>query len=437
MARFDVAHPYICLVCAGISIRGTLIIVCQVHTLHWVGHHLPCSPRIEHNMAPKKTKGSVSKRVTWNVPETSKLGLQGKARVKRTQGVRGRPKKLSAEETEQLAAEWNTITIGSLRQAKTLLDQANEQHPALARNLVKNLWCHTTVLADSKGDPTLTRADILSDPAREIVANLASGGTVENLAIDVTLLSEGWLFNTAARPSHVMVLSDEFPCRPYTLSWRTRLFEKTTHVVFQPLLGELLPRMPVHGGLKALFPKMRFCCIQIDAVADTKQATAFVEQFLSTVDRLCIFVGTGFEQYCTSDAPIWVAMRALTKQHPKLAVFPYQISFKKEWEKLLAGEETIWEAEVDDELCEALQPTVNHEVNWQAAFSGSSRWDEEDNLPSVGDSLLFQRRQRHSEGRGKDTAAKDALTDLSNWSIPGSLTLDEEFQALFPFHLCM
>lgn len=358
--------------------------------------------------------------------------LQGEARAKRTQAVRGRPKKLSAKETKRLEAEWNTIAINSLRQAKTLLDHANELHAALIVKLVKNMWCHTAIIADSRGDPTLTRADALGDPAKEIVTKLASGGMVENLAIDVTLLSEGWLFHNPARPSHVMVLSDEYLCRAYTLSWRTRLFEETTHVAFQPLLHELFPRMPAHG-LRELFPNMRFCCIQIDAMGDTKQAVAFVEDFSVTLDRLVVFVRPSLGQYCTSDAPMWVAMRALAKQHPKLAVFPHQISFRAEWEKLVGGEETIWEAEVDEELCQTLKPATSYEVDWRVAFSGSARWHGEDDTPSDEDSLLFQRRQSYEEGKDEGTIQENVVIDPTNWGIPESLTIEQEFDALFPF----
>lgn len=393
-------------------------------------------PKRSKVLSPKKVATATKGKLAAGPQMSPRSQLQAAARVKRTQAVRGRPKKPTAEEVEELESEWKTVAINHLRWAKSLLERANETYPALVRKLIKNLWCHTTVLEDSKADPTLTRVDILGAPAMEIVTDLASGGMIENLAIDVTLLSEGWLFHNAARPSHVMVLSDEYPCRPYNLSWRTRLFEKTTHVAFQPLLKDLIPRMPVHG-LKALFPKMRSCCIQVGAMDDARQAAAFVRALLPTLDRLAVFVSSGLHLHCTSDAPMWVIMRAMAKQNSNLVVFPYQIMFRAEWEKLIAGQESIWEAEPDEEVIENLSPAVHCDLDWRIGFSGSSRWHDEGAIHCVEDSLLLQRRRRRRDSKSEGTTAQDQLDgiaiDAAGLNIPGLPTLDEEFRAMFPF----
>ena len=384
--------------------------------------------------SPRKVAATTRGNLATGPQMSPSSRLQVDARMKRTQVVRSRPKKPSAEEAEQLASEWETVTINHLRWAKSLLERANETYPALTRKLIKNLWCHTTVLEDSKGDPTLTRADILGAPAMEIVRDLASGGMVQNLAIDITLLSEGWLFHNAARPSHVMVLRDEYPCRPYNLCWRTRLFEKTTHVAFQPLLQDLIPCMPAHG-FRALFPKMRSCCIQVGAMDDRWQAVRFVNGLLPTLERLAVFVNPGYCRYCTSDAPMWVVMRDMARQHPNLVVFPHQIMFRTEWEKLLAGQQSIWESRPDEEVCENLSPAVDHTLDWRMGFFGSWRWHE-DAIRCVEDSLLLKRRRQRQNGKGEGATAKDKLdgiaTDAAGLHIPGLPTLDEEFRAMFP-----
>ncbi|KZT69128.1 hypothetical protein DAEQUDRAFT_277274 [Daedalea quercina L-15889] len=393
---------------------------------------MPRKPSTARSTLQKKTTtaGTSTKRVTTSRKAGSRSSqVQNAGRIKRTLVEHGRPKtKLSAEEVRQLAVEWETVRMDYLRQAKAMYEAIEDAHPFRIPALVRNFWCHTAVIQESRSDPTITREDVLGEQAKDIATVLISAGTLQKVAIDITLLSEGWLSDSSARPLHAMILRDEYPSRPYSLMWRTKVFEKTTHVALEPCLHEIYHKFPAKG-FKALFPRLRFCCIQVDVSDDVGRVVAFIrEEMLCTLERVVVYVFAGVSWYCSRDAPIWLALQVLAKEHSNLAVLPHQIGFKTEWAKLLAGQGTIWEAELDEDVYEKLPSSIGHDVDWIKGFFGSARWHEE-GLIRIEKHPLRPYQDAVDPSKGP-TWMEKACMFFEDLALPGALTPYEELRVL-------
>ncbi|TFY55718.1 hypothetical protein EVJ58_g8072 [Rhodofomes roseus] len=326
------------------------------------------------------------------------LSVQAAAQIKHTSANCGRPRKPSQEEVEELTERWETVRIQYNRQAREVQEAMQDEG---ALNI-------------PSGGGGVGRND------RET-------GDRHHLGLG------GLACQQQVAPRHVLILRDEYPTRPYHFFWPNKLFQQTTHVAFEPMLHEIYAKFPAKG-LKSLFPRVRCCGIQImDAMitrAELGRAVQFVRELLSVLDKLVVSIYTGAGWYCCRDAPIWLALRALAKTQPKLVVLPHQVSFTTEWEKLVTdGEETIWDAQVDEDECEKLPTKASREENWNEAFFGSARW-----LSGSRIHVDEKRITRYKEETATRTAAlEDKLRSfLDDLTVPGVCTPLEDLEAMFP-----
>jgi len=352
--------------------------------------------------------------------------VEDAAHLKRGITERGLPKKPSAKVIKDLTEEWRTVRLECLRQAKEVLQAMQDIQPFNVSKLVRNLWCHTDILQTSWADPTVTREDLLAGSVAEIANEVASGGTVENLAIDITLVSEGLLADSTSRPRHVIVLNDENPMREYTLQWNSEVFLQTTHVAFEPLLHKLYDKLYMND-LKALFPRMRVCCIQIFATDHVPRALAFVQDMLFLVEKLvvCIYAAGGW--YCCRDRPLWGLLRALAKTQPKLVLVPHKLDLTQEWRKMITGQKSIWDAEVDEDEYEKL-PTIAERREYWTGVVRSSVWRDKEKV-YVEEELLI----RHPEEANPAIASAwmdKARKHFDDFALPGTRTPIDDLETI-------
>jgi len=109
---------------------------------------------------------------------------------------------------------WGNVHISNAGQALALfsglLHCAFKPHAA---TYIRSLWIRAdrTTIFDS--DPRFQSAHWLKGPLKEVESALVTANTPQNLAVDITLLSEGWFISTNAQPSQVVLLESEDPTK--------------------------------------------------------------------------------------------------------------------------------------------------------------------------------------------------------------------------------
>ncbi|KAH9932856.1 uncharacterized protein B0H18DRAFT_952047 [Fomitopsis serialis] len=376
---------------------------------------------------PKKKRTTASANRTTAVQRRAPgLDAQAKARLKRGFSIFGYPRNPSPEELEELTEQWRTVRLEYIGQAKRILQDMQDIRPFRVQKLIRNLWCHTDILQAARFDSTVTRDDALAEPVAEIANEVASAGTVEKLAIDITLASQGWLSESTSRPRHVMILQDEFPERGYNLQWNSKVFLQTTHVVIEPLLYKFYHMLPMKG-LKTLFPRMRVCCIQILVTEDVPRALAFVQDMLFVVEKLVVSINAVRGWYCCRDQPLWSVLRALAKTQPKLVLVPHKLDMKQEWRKILTDQKNIWDAEVDEDEYEKL-PTIAEREEYWTRIVRSGMWHDKEKV-YVEEELLA----RHPEEANPANASawmEEAQKHFDDIALPGARTPIDDLEAI-------
>lgn len=274
-----------------------------------------------------------------------------------------------SDEADALANRWTTVELRHSRQAQTLARTLSEDVDNLIPPLVRNLHVHSSLRDVNDWSPPLTGLDLLGTHDTDVASALTRAGKLQCLAIDMSLVAVGFLEDSAARPSRVMLLEDTTaPGRSCASSECPRVFKKATHVVVEPDWSSLRHVLP-HP--RSLFPALQSLCIQVDAISPSVDATvALVQELLRIrrLEKLVVCMRSG----CSRDAPVWKALRGLSTTEARLRVLPDRFAFETEWRAMITGESTVFNVSlvelqkraaaidsVDDDWCKNFERSVS------------------------------------------------------------------------------
>ncbi|EPS98290.1 hypothetical protein FOMPIDRAFT_1017838 [Fomitopsis schrenkii] len=233
---------------------------------------------------------------------------------------------------------WKTVELWHGRQAQDVARRLSEDVDDIPP-LVRNLHAHSSLRDVNDWSPPLTLHDVLGIYGKDVANALTKAGELQCLAIDMSLVAAGWLADSAARPSHVLLLQDTaMPGRSCALSVCPQVFKQATHVVVEPnwlYLRRVLPHP------RSLFPALQYCCIQVDAFPPSADQTVTLVQELLRVRKLVKLV-VCMQFGCTRDAPVWKALSALSATEEKLRVLPHGFGPGTEWQAVITGGSTVF-----------------------------------------------------------------------------------------------
>lgn len=241
-----------------------------------------------------------------------------------------------------LADRWATVEPRHGRQAQEIARTLSNDVDHLIPPLVRNLHAHSSLWDVNAWNPPLTTRDMLVNYGKNVASALTKAGTLQSLAIDTSLVAAGWLADSAARPSRVMMLEDiADPGHSYAFTASPKVFVQATHVVVEPdwvHLHRLIPHP------RSLFPALQYFCIQVDADSpSTGTIASFVQQVqqLLRVRRLEKLV-VCMRSCCSRDAPVWKALKELSATEEKLRVLPHRCCVEREWKAMINGDSTVF-----------------------------------------------------------------------------------------------
>ncbi|KZT69167.1 hypothetical protein DAEQUDRAFT_727064 [Daedalea quercina L-15889] len=383
---------------------------------------------------PKAATGAPQTRSSTSrgcVSRASTPSVTSEGRVKQTTVKQRRSaakKWLSAEEANDLTNRWTTVELRHRRQALAVADALAEANGTYIPSFVHNLRVHTVLQDPCEWVPPLTRTDVLGDSVKGVASALTTAGKLRCLAIDLTLMSEGWLADSVARPTHVMLLEDTAsPSRARGFTASPKIFERTTHVVVEPLWNRLQHVMP---SLRCLFPKLQYCCIQVAAASesDTDEVIMLIRGLLKSrrLEKLvvCMRVVPGLHR--SRDAPAWNALNELSKSEEKFFVLPHSCLCWAEWQAMLADQSTVFNI-TEDEMREKIR----------MIGSQDSEWEENDSAPqqqAVPDEVEFDEavlgfcEDIPAVPRGGTPWTEIARAGFDDLAIPGMPTAEDDLR---------
>ena len=237
------------------------------------------------------------------------------------------------------ASRWATVELWHSRQAYQIARTLSNDTDNLIPPLVRNLHVHSSLQDVNSWNPPLTTHDALFHYGKNVADALTKAGTLQCLAIDVSLVAAGWLAESAARPLRVALLEDTAnPGRSPAMSTCPMIFAKATHVVFEPDWVHLRRFLP-HP--RTLFPALQYCCIQVDAAPLSVDETVSLVHELLRVRRLEKLV-VCMRSNCRREAPVWKALNKLCATEEKLRVLPHHCSLSSEWRAMIRGESAVF-----------------------------------------------------------------------------------------------
>ncbi|TFY58228.1 hypothetical protein EVJ58_g6550 [Rhodofomes roseus] len=329
---------------------------------------------------------------------------------------------------KDLTDKWTTVELRHDRQAQTIADALSQPLGVHIPPVVRNLRVHTVLQDPFPWDPPITGADKLADRVKDVATDLTAEGKLRCLAIDMTLLSEGWLVDSAARPSHVMLLTDEAsPEKSSALSSCPKLLERTTHVVFEPLWHGARYTLP-KNGLRGLFPKMQYLCIQMDASSDADEAIELVQELLGLrhLEQLVVCMWAAPAWYCSRNEPLWSALKEVAKSEEKLCVIPHGCSMEAEWQAMVVFWSTVFDLS-EDEMEEKLE-AINSDHGDDSHDDHLAQEGQDAEAPPLrfNDVLSF-RENTPLVARGGTPWSDIAHERFDDLTIPGWPSAEEDF----------
>ncbi|KZT11626.1 uncharacterized protein LAESUDRAFT_809516 [Laetiporus sulphureus 93-53] len=226
---------------------------------------------------------------------------------------------------------WRTVNLVNPMKIHQIRNAFHAQR-STSGSFVRNLW----IRAETTGRPLREEGHVL---ARELAIDRP-----RNLAIDLTLVVDGWLERNDARPTQVLLLA---PTRPtpsnrHMLGKNPRsIFKRVTHVIVEPHWHEL---KMTPGRLNTLFPSMKALCVRIPADLDPEVAAKCAHKLFRTkrLEVLIMCIDNGANGVLSVDNANWVALRNLASDHDNLTILPEALPIRSEWDAIVANGNTVW-----------------------------------------------------------------------------------------------
>jgi len=224
---------------------------------------------------------------------------------------------------------WGNVHISNAGQALALfsglLHCAFKPHAA---TYIRSLWIRAdrTTIFDS--DPRFQSAHWLKGPLKEVESALVTANTPQNLAVDITLLSEGWFISTNAQPSQVVLLESE-------------------DLIVGVPWHKVAPLLPLRAPF-ASFKALTHLCVQLPACMNPSEALNLVLLIMNSRKfvRLVICLDNGLSTTCPVNNIVWdVLSTSLSRQIEKklLILFPRAMPMSVEWDGIIGIGRSIWD----------------------------------------------------------------------------------------------
>ncbi|KAI0935068.1 hypothetical protein AcW1_009342 [Taiwanofungus camphoratus] len=274
-------------------------------------------------------------------------------------------------DNSESAFTWRTVYLTTGEQVIDISEKLLSHGRTAPPPPVTNLWVGARDRLQGFG----------STACRRVADQVAQAGLIDNLAVDVNLLAEGWLSRRAVRPKQVILLMPKNLTDIIKSNLRLKLFDCVTHLIVEPPWYRICDALEDENRPLKDFKALTHLCIQFPAGADPSLVIRLMKNLITvtTLERLVVCLDTGFLASCPVDNPVWNELKTLTKDLPHVAVLTRPKAMEIEWNAIVNDGRTIWDkAEDPEEQMPGPPMTQEDWTRLTGALSGKYlglRWD--------------------------------------------------------------
>ncbi|OCH94037.1 hypothetical protein OBBRIDRAFT_853630 [Obba rivulosa] len=222
------------------------------------------------------------------------------------------------------------------------LDERRDPGPIKCQ-CIKNLWAASDMRASNTSVFMHPNDHLLTTENSIFVGNALSAGGLQNLAVDIKLLEDGW-FSRAA-PNQILLMPHLDPDVLTPINLDLPVFRNVTHLIIgQAWSLGLCSRMIELEPLR-FCRKLTHLCVRFHTgttIDDT--FTTFIACLLATTSlkHLVCYVDNTFGTRCYESNEVWRTLVEISRRDRRMVVLSSAPSVHQEWERMVHGEKTPW-----------------------------------------------------------------------------------------------